>query len=73
MLIKRDAAIASINEWLQQTGAIPWHTSYHRELFGCIEALPTIDPIKAFAHYRPNQSGGRVLLLGVLLWPQTSR
>ena len=42
-LIDADKAVEQINEWLDQTGAIPLNTSYHFELLGCIEDCPTID------------------------------
>ena len=42
-LIDADKALEQINEWLDQTGAIPLNTSYHFELLGCVEDCPTID------------------------------
>ena len=44
-LIDADEAVEQINEWLDQTGAIPLNTSYHFELLGCIEDCPTIDAV----------------------------
>jgi hypothetical protein len=44
-LIDADNAVEQINEWLDQTGAIPLNTSYHFELLGCIEDCPTIDAV----------------------------
>jgi hypothetical protein len=44
-LIDADKAVEQINEWLDQTGAIPLNTSYHFELLGCIEDCPTIDAV----------------------------
>jgi hypothetical protein len=44
-LIDADKALEQINEWLDQTGAIPLNTSYHFELLGCIEDCPTIDAV----------------------------
>jgi hypothetical protein len=44
-LIDADEALEQINEWLDQTGAIPLNTSYHFELLGCIEDCPTIDAV----------------------------
>lgn len=44
-LIDAGKAIEQINEWLDQTGAIPLNTSYHFELLGCIEDCPTIDAV----------------------------
>jgi hypothetical protein len=44
-LIDADKAVEEINEWLDQTGAIPLNTSYHFELLGCIEDCPTIDAV----------------------------
>ncbi len=40
-----DAYLAEekINQWIDQTGAITPHTSYHGELIGCIEDTPTAD------------------------------
>lgn len=43
--IDADKAVEQINEWLDQTGAIPLNTSYHFELLGCIEDCPTIDAV----------------------------
>ncbi len=36
-LINADKAVEQINEWLDQTRAIPLNTSYHFELLGCVE------------------------------------
>ena len=44
-LIDADKIVEQINEWLDQTGAIPLNTSYHFELLGCIEDCPTIDAV----------------------------
>jgi hypothetical protein len=44
-LIDADKAVEQINEWLDQTEAIPLNTSYHFELLGCIEDCPTIDAV----------------------------
>ena len=44
-LIDADKALEQINEWLDQTRAIPLNTSYHFELLGCIEDCPTIDAV----------------------------
>ena len=44
-LIDADKAVEQINEWLDQTGAIPLNTSYHFELLGCIEDCSTIDAV----------------------------
>jgi hypothetical protein len=44
-LIDAYEAEEQINEWLDQTGAIPLNTSYHFELLGCIEDCPTIDAV----------------------------
>lgn len=44
-LIDADKAVEEINEWLDQTGAIPLNTSYHFELLGCIEDCSTIDAV----------------------------
>ncbi len=44
-LIDGDKAVEQINEWLNQTRAIPLNTSYHFELLSCIEDCPTIDAV----------------------------
>jgi hypothetical protein len=44
-LIDADKIVEQINEWLDQTGAIPLNTSYHFELLGCIEDCSTIDAV----------------------------
>ena len=44
-LIDAYEAVEQINEWLDQTGAIPLGTSYHFELLGCVEDCPTIDAV----------------------------
>lgn len=44
-LIDADKALEQINDWLDQTGAIPLNTSYHFELLGCIEDCSTIDAV----------------------------
>jgi hypothetical protein len=44
-LIDADEAVEQINEWLDQTGAIPLNTSYHLELLSCIEDCSTIDAV----------------------------
>jgi len=44
-LIDADKIVEQINEWLDQTGAIPLNTSYHFELLGCIEDCPAIDAV----------------------------
>lgn len=50
-LIDADKALEQINEWLDQTGAIPLNTSYHFELLGCIEDCPTIDAVPVVRGY----------------------
>ena len=44
-LIDADKIVEQINEWLDQTGAIPLNTSYHFELLSCIEDCSTIDAV----------------------------
>ena len=44
-LIDADKALEQINEWLDQTRAIPLNTSYYFELLGCIKDCPTIDAV----------------------------
>jgi hypothetical protein len=44
-LIDVTQAIEQINEWLDQTGAIPLNTSYHFELLGCVEDCEAINAV----------------------------
>ena len=54
-----DAYLAeeNINQWIDQTGAITPHTSYHGELIGCIEDTPTEDVVPVVhAHWVSEES-----------------